>query len=336
MQMVGRNASTGDYRYGFNGMEKDDELKGSGNSVDFGARMYDSRLGRWLSLDPMQAKYPELSPYTGIGNNPIIYIDPDGRDIVYFDKEGTETSRVVNPDVHETYVKTTVTIFGYVLGDFDIKAPMPNRINKAKAGDSHDYNQYDHLIAAETYLFNRWKGTGTLKPKTNLASDPADEEITDLDPNTVKLVMLKETRYGKLSGGFRKGKVDVMQANVTGDWSWKKSKVGFTKGGSAGSVQQGVAGEIMLLYWKGLSVSKVKDEDGKTTGYETKWVGGPDWWSAIIKYNGGGDPNYEKKLNAHKGGLDNNMSDGAYEESQAAEQSTGSGSSTPDPVNDDN
>jgi hypothetical protein len=35
-----------DYRYGFNGMEKDDEVKnGKGNSYDFGARMYDSRLG---------------------------------------------------------------------------------------------------------------------------------------------------------------------------------------------------------------------------------------------------------------------------------------------------
>src|SRR5690606_36422730 len=51
----------GGYRYGFNGMEKDNEVKGKGNSYDFGARMYDSRLGRWLSIDPLTGKYPNLS-----------------------------------------------------------------------------------------------------------------------------------------------------------------------------------------------------------------------------------------------------------------------------------
>ena len=49
------------YRFSFNGKEKDDEVKGIGNSLDFGARIYDSRLGRWMSLDPMQSKYPSLS-----------------------------------------------------------------------------------------------------------------------------------------------------------------------------------------------------------------------------------------------------------------------------------
>lgn len=66
------------YRYGFNKMEKDDEIKGNGNSYDFGARIYDSRLGRWLSLDPMASKYPSLSPYVAFANNPNYYIDPGG------------------------------------------------------------------------------------------------------------------------------------------------------------------------------------------------------------------------------------------------------------------
>ena len=68
------------YRYGFNGMERDDEVKGSGNSYDFGARIYDSRLGRWMSLDPLQAKYAGWSPYNFTMDNPIFYIDPDGKD----------------------------------------------------------------------------------------------------------------------------------------------------------------------------------------------------------------------------------------------------------------
>ncbi len=40
------------YAYGFNGMERDEEVKGVGNSYDFGARMHNPRLGRWLSVDP--------------------------------------------------------------------------------------------------------------------------------------------------------------------------------------------------------------------------------------------------------------------------------------------
>jgi RHS repeat-associated protein len=73
-----------DYRFGFNGMEKDDEMKGSGNSYDFGARIYDSRLGRWLSLDPQMAKYSYLSPYNFVSNSPISMVDPDGRDNVIY------------------------------------------------------------------------------------------------------------------------------------------------------------------------------------------------------------------------------------------------------------
>jgi RHS repeat-associated protein len=69
------------YRYGFNGMEKDDEVKGSGNSYDFGARMFDSRLGRWLSIDVLADKYPHQSPYNFVANSPLRYVDPTGKDI---------------------------------------------------------------------------------------------------------------------------------------------------------------------------------------------------------------------------------------------------------------
>ena len=66
------------YRFGFNGMEKDDEVSGSGNSLNFGARILDPRIGRWLSLDPAQELYPDLSPYSAFGDNPLYFIDPTG------------------------------------------------------------------------------------------------------------------------------------------------------------------------------------------------------------------------------------------------------------------
>ena len=71
-----------DYRFGFNGMEKDNEAKGQGNRYDFGARIYDSRLGNWLSIDPHAQSYSNASPYSAFANNPLIYIDPNGKDII--------------------------------------------------------------------------------------------------------------------------------------------------------------------------------------------------------------------------------------------------------------
>jgi RHS repeat-associated protein len=82
--MPGRHASDETYKYGFNDMLKDDELKGNSNSYDFGARMYDPRLGRWLSIDPHFSSYPALSPFIFAGNNPILMLDPDGGDIIDF------------------------------------------------------------------------------------------------------------------------------------------------------------------------------------------------------------------------------------------------------------
>ncbi len=79
MAMTRRNYEKSDgYRYGFNGMEKDDEVKGSGNSYDFGARLYDPRLGRWLNRDPLESKYPGISTYAFSYNNPLVFKDPDG------------------------------------------------------------------------------------------------------------------------------------------------------------------------------------------------------------------------------------------------------------------
>ncbi|MDP2188134.1 MAG: RHS repeat-associated core domain-containing protein [Sphingobacteriaceae bacterium] len=71
------------YRFGFNGMQRDDEVKGPGNSLDFGARMYDSRLGRWMSMDALARKYPSVSPYVFALNVPIFAKDPDGNVVIF-------------------------------------------------------------------------------------------------------------------------------------------------------------------------------------------------------------------------------------------------------------
>jgi RHS repeat-associated protein len=80
MQMPGRSYEDDEstYRYGFQGKEKDDDVKGKGNSYDFGARVYDPRVSRWLSMDPLAEKFPHQSPYVAMDDNPVNLIDPDG------------------------------------------------------------------------------------------------------------------------------------------------------------------------------------------------------------------------------------------------------------------
>ncbi len=81
--ITGRSYSSMEYRFGFNGKELDEEVAGEGNSYDYGARMYSARLGRFLSVDPLAADYPSLSPYVFVANNPINAIDLDGRKILF-------------------------------------------------------------------------------------------------------------------------------------------------------------------------------------------------------------------------------------------------------------
>lgn len=77
--MPGRQFSVGGgYRYGFNGKENDCEVKGEGNQQDYGMRIYDTRLGRFLSVDPIYKDYPGLTPYQFASNSPIANIDLDG------------------------------------------------------------------------------------------------------------------------------------------------------------------------------------------------------------------------------------------------------------------
>ena len=68
------------YRYGFNGKENDNEVKGEGDEQDYGMRIYDPRVGRFLSVDPLTQSYPWNSTYAFSENEPISNIDLDGQE----------------------------------------------------------------------------------------------------------------------------------------------------------------------------------------------------------------------------------------------------------------
>ena len=108
-KMPGRSFTAGTgYRFGFNGKENDNEVKGDGNQQDYGFRIYDPRLGKFLSVDPLTKKYPELTAYQFASNTPIQAIDLDGA---------------------EKKVQTVVTIQAPKNGD---EAPLPQAIESVK------------------------------------------------------------------------------------------------------------------------------------------------------------------------------------------------------------
>ena len=66
------------YRYAFNGKEQDPEWNGIGAMYDYGFRIYDPRIAKFLSVDPLAPEYPWFSPYHFAGNMPISARDLDG------------------------------------------------------------------------------------------------------------------------------------------------------------------------------------------------------------------------------------------------------------------
>ncbi len=144
--MPGRTFSSNQYRYGFNGMEKDDEMgKGEGNSYTTEFRQYDPRLMRWLSIDPMETQRVGLTPYNFAQNCPIIRFDPSGAlDHEYsVKKDGTVTKEEHVKGSTEDHLHTKenwdagVKDKGYTVKDQDI-LPSLEKTRVITEGDYFD------------------------------------------------------------------------------------------------------------------------------------------------------------------------------------------------------
>src|SRR5574343_496521 len=110
MLMPGRKYSTDKYRYGFNGKENENDVKGEGNQQDYGMRVYDGRIGKFLSVDAITSDYPELTPYQFSSNSPIFCIDLDGLEGRPWYTYDQEYSHMV-VDKAPTYYKNVATGF---------------------------------------------------------------------------------------------------------------------------------------------------------------------------------------------------------------------------------
>ena len=103
--MIGREFeadTVGGYRFGFNGQEKSDEIKGEGNSYTAMFWEYDPRIGRRWNTDPLKQFN---SPYVAFGDNPILYIDPTGAWVPGTDKDNNVTVTKEKGDTKKSLAK---------------------------------------------------------------------------------------------------------------------------------------------------------------------------------------------------------------------------------------
>ncbi|SCC64365.1 RHS repeat-associated core domain-containing protein [Chitinophaga costaii] len=189
MQMVDRNGSAGGYRYGFNGKEDDKEIEGQ---QDYGFRIYDKRLGRFKSIDPLAKKYPELTPYQFASNSPIMAIDLDGLEAYAVYNKATSQLALI-PDISKVNPKLTnkfVSALEYSkLTDADkAKANYGILVKNVFTGGHSDGSQIVHgdpsrpkekPISTGTYNILENKGNTNPDHNSFFVLDPQDKNPYD-------------------------------------------------------------------------------------------------------------------------------------------------------------
>ena len=76
--------SSGDYRFGFQGQEVDNEIKGNGNLINYKYRIHDPRIGRFLSIDPLANQFAYNSPYAFSMNRVIDGVELEGAEWIHY------------------------------------------------------------------------------------------------------------------------------------------------------------------------------------------------------------------------------------------------------------
>jgi RHS repeat-associated protein len=305
MTMPGRKYSQPNttYRYGFNGKENDNEVKGEGNQIDFGARIYDSRIGKFLSVDRLQKKNSGESPYLYTGGNPLAFIDVDGNDRIYFNSNGVEIKREVSKIEFITYVQIAdktrdIQVHGVNMVEhtrtFAI-APMPGVVS---GYENPAYQKNDYQLAASTFLFNKKLAVAKEPSEITNAARKSHSLVGEfpkhIDVNLVKVWTLQES-----SGGTNKsqnGLKDITQVNFSGDWAKNKeakTAIGLTKNMS---MTPGISLDYGLkyLFQKGFGSDGVNQNPyPQPELYLDKWSGAAgSWLNAVKNYNGDGAARY--------------------------------------------
>jgi RHS repeat-associated protein len=230
-----RAFASGEYRYGFGGHEKDDEVKGSGNHYSFADYGYDPRLGRRWQIDPKTHKYPWISPYATFNNNPIFFVDINGEDpnpheVLMIAKWGLfVTFRVKKAADVALETAQNSGLSGLWDGEGDAfrhafwNALMVQKVGAWAANDfatAHESgsgaadpksDEYDP-VAVEMDLFNNQKGREIAKEVLKANPKATEQDLADAVESARDKGELKVMKTGVFDIGGRKMEIAVNKA----------------------------------------------------------------------------------------------------------------------------
>jgi RHS repeat-associated protein len=211
------------YRYGFQGQEKDDEWKGSGNSINYKYRMHDPRLGRFLSLDPLAPDYPHNSPYAFSENRVIDAVELEGLEKVHYTlsraggvaynlyvsnrdaSSPSQNTSVQNNSIDNSGVATVTN----TAGPFTGRSPMVNsavssltpqrqaRVNSIINDDPLSGSAFGQNFA----ISNQFNFNGTTRPRGG--SNPANPPSPDFGALIGNVINGTDARSPIINGNVR-------------------------------------------------------------------------------------------------------------------------------------
>ncbi len=170
MMMPGRSYVPEKYRFGFQGQEKDDEISGTtGGHISYKYRIHDTRIGRFLSIDPLTAKYPYNSPYAFSENRVIDGIELEG--LEYLDVDNANIPFMgVQQNQQDNYVE--LPTYTVRLGSETFE-----NVRMVNVGGSNYYDLGQHMY----YGQNGWSNAGTRAEQQTEASRVGIQLISNID-----------------------------------------------------------------------------------------------------------------------------------------------------------
>ncbi len=266
--MPGRqySSSTG-YRYGFNGKENDNEVKGMGNQQDYGMRIYDPRLGRFLSVDPLFKDFAWNSVYSFAEGNPIEFIDLDG-----LERAKNTALRRTSPILNNKHFAGggLAELFGGIRGkylknvDFGKGKVNTDQIEKKKTTSHTEETEKTISNPLDIDKFTSEDGEKGLIPKYKNGTLNAEIIVPTSPEGTTKPVVTYEYGVKDSEGNVVSSKSVSTSENtkVKMDFNLKEGEHLYMKtGGCVGCSESGSKGSTAVTAeTKVITKTKVKDE----------------------------------------------------------------------------